>query len=62
MSQKYCSSCGSLIGDNQGSSCSMCYGDPHWGNDGYYLAWIEEAQRQEQERQEAENVRRRKEE
>jgi len=54
MSQKYCSSCGNPIGDNQGSSCSMCYGDPSWGNDGYYLQWLEEADRRKQEQREQE--------
>lgn len=37
-----CSSCGSPIPDGQGSSCSMCYGDPHYGSDGYYMDWCEE--------------------
>lgn len=38
----FCSSCGSYIPDDQGSSCSMCYGDPYHGNDGYYIQWLEE--------------------
>lgn len=54
MSQKYCSSCGNPIGDNQGLSCSMCYGDIDWGTDGYYLQWLEEADQREHERREQE--------
>ena len=41
-----CSSCGMPA---EGSSCSMCYGDIDHGNDGYYLAWAEEQNRQEEE-------------
>lgn len=37
----YCTSCGSSIPDGQGSSCSMCYGDPYHGRDGYYLQELE---------------------
>lgn len=38
-----CTSCGSWIPDDQGSRlCSMCYGDPGHGKDGYYQRWIEE--------------------
>jgi hypothetical protein len=39
MAQKHCSSCGSPIPDGQGNSCSMCYGDIAYGNDGYYEQW-----------------------
>lgn len=35
----YCTSCGSSIPDNQGNSCSMCYGDISHGSDGYYEEW-----------------------
>ena len=42
----YCSSCGSEIPEGQGSSCSMCYGDPFYGSDGYLLAMMEEQERQ----------------
>lgn len=38
----YCTSCGSPIPDNQGKSCSMCYGDIGYGTDGYYKEWAEE--------------------
>jgi hypothetical protein len=31
--------CGIDIPDGQ-SVCSMCYGDPFFGNDGYYLAQL----------------------
>jgi len=44
----YCTSCGSPIPEGQGKSCSMCYGDPYWGRDGYYLAMLEEEARREQ--------------
>jgi hypothetical protein len=43
--QQYCTSCGSRIPDGQGKSCSMCYGDPYWGRDGYYLAYLEQQHR-----------------
>ena len=50
----YCSSCGQEIPTGQGQSCSMCYGDPFWGKDGYYLQelereYIAEVKRREQE-------------
>jgi len=32
----YCQMCGIEIPDGQ-SVCSMCYGDPYYGSDGYYL-------------------------
>lgn len=35
----YCSSCGVVIPKGQ-SICSMCYGDPFYGNDGYYLNYL----------------------
>lgn len=47
----YCVDCGSEIPDGQ-RTCSMCYGDPYHGSDGYYLAWIEEQQRIEITRKE----------
>lgn len=47
MSQEYCYSCGQPIPDGQGHSCSMCYGDPYYGRDGYYLDWLQDAYRQE---------------
>lgn len=37
-----CTSCGSEIPDDQGSSCSMCYGDIEHGHDGYYEEWAKE--------------------
>ena len=46
----YCTSCGSEIPEGQGKSCSMCYGDPYYGRDGYYLAYIEEQDRQAAEK------------
>jgi hypothetical protein len=50
----YCSSCGLPIPEGQGSSCSMCYGDPYHGRDGYYLQQLEEEQQRETLRQEEE--------
>jgi len=44
----YCSSCGLSIPDGQGSSCSMCYGDPYHGSDGYYLAYLEQEMLEEE--------------
>ena len=37
----YCVMCGSPIPDGQ-NCCSMCYGDPGYGRDGYYQEWLEE--------------------
>lgn len=45
-----CTSCGSPIPEGQGRSCSMCYGDPYWGKDGYYLEFLEQAEREHQEK------------
>ena len=46
-----CGSCGVGIPKGQ-RYCSMCYGDPYYGNDGYYMNWLEEQQNQvEQEYQ-----------
>ena len=36
-----CSMCGSSIPSGQ-NVCSMCYGDPYYGRDGYYLKYLEE--------------------
>ena len=49
-----CSSCGSPIGNDQGSSCSMCYGDPYHGTDGYYLDYLEQQYREAEQRHEDE--------
>ena len=47
-----CTQCGSSIPDGQ-RICSMCYGDPDYGRDGYYKQELErEAQREEERRQE----------
>jgi hypothetical protein len=48
----YCSSCGSTIPEGQGKSCSMCYGDPFYGKDGYALRMLEEQTQQEYEQKE----------
>lgn len=43
-----CSMCGSSIPDGQGV-CSMCYGDPYFGGDGYYLAELERMERSKED-------------
>lgn len=48
---KYCTSCGNPIPENQGNSCSMCYGDVNFGSDGYYQEFMEEHARQAQEQE-----------
>lgn len=46
-----CSQCGSSIPDGQ-RVCSMCYGDPDYGRDGYYKQELErDYERQERQRQ-----------
>jgi hypothetical protein len=47
-----CGSCGAYIPKGQ-RYCSMCYGDPYYGSDGYYLNWLEEQARQEWEKEQA---------
>ena len=42
----FCNSCGISIPDGQ-SFCSMCYGDPAYGRDGYYENYL---RRQEEKR------------
>lgn len=42
----HCTMCGSRVPDGQ-HVCSMCYGDPYYGNDGYYLAWLEQQAQEE---------------
>ena len=44
-----CMSCGSWIPDGQ-RTCSMCYGDPGHGTDGYYQDWLDRENEQEMER------------
>ena len=50
----YCVNCGSQIPDGQ-TTCSMCYGDVAYGDDGYYLSWIRENEEIEQQYQEDQN-------
>ena len=47
-----CVMCGNRIPDGQ-CTCSMCYGDPGHGSDGYYEQWLEEQAAQDQIEQEA---------
>lgn len=50
-----CVMCGSPLPKNQGSkTCSMCYGDPGHGKDGYYQEWLDN-QHERQQREEAED-------
>ena len=51
---KHCTSCGEPIPDDQGNSCSMCYGDIAHGHDGYYEEWAKEQDRQQMEREQEE--------
>lgn len=48
-----CVMCGMEIPEGQ-RTCSMCYGDPEHGSDGYYKRWIAEQQEAEAQQQEAE--------
>lgn len=48
-----CSSCGSPVPDGQ-SICSMCYGDPYYGNDGYYLEYLRNQEQYYMEQKELE--------
>ena len=55
MAETTCVSCGLRIPLGQGRSCSMCYGDPAWGRDGYMEREMQrDAERLEYERQEKE--------
>jgi hypothetical protein len=49
----YCASCGRPIPDDQGSSCSMCYGDIAHGHDGYYEQYMRDCEEQEERQNEA---------
>ena len=44
-----CTCCSSSIPEGQ-SVCSMCYGDPHYGNDGYYMDYLRRQEEQQQDR------------
>ena len=39
-----CSECGNYI-PNEQRVCSMCYGDIHYGKDGYYQNWAEDMEK-----------------
>lgn len=48
-----CVNCSAPIPRGQ-RTCSICYGDPEHGSDGYYRQWMEEQQREaDREREEA---------
>lgn len=44
----YCKSCGVWVPNGQ-NFCSMCYGDPYYERDGYYLAELEKEERKASE-------------
>ena len=44
-----CSMCGLAIPDGQ-RTCSMCYGDPEHGSDGYYREYLERQAQEEAQR------------
>ena len=48
-----CTQCGSPIPNGQ-KICSMCYGDPDHGSDGYYRQYLEQQERRQQEEREQE--------
>lgn len=48
-----CHSCGAEVPEGQ-TICSMCYGDPAYGSDGYYQAYLDECERQAENRRQEE--------
>ncbi len=42
-----CVDCGMPVPEGQ-RVCSMCYGDPEFGRDGYYRQWLEENREDEE--------------
>lgn len=44
----HCVDCGSDIPEGQ-HTCSMCYGDPYYGSDGYYLDYLREIEQRRYE-------------
>ena len=42
-----CKSCGSSVPEGQ-NFCSMCYGDPSYGRDGYYEEYIRRMQKDDE--------------
>jgi len=51
----YCVQCGLPVPDGQ-NCCSLCYGDPEYGQDGYYRQWLNEQEREQQEQAQAEEA------
>lgn len=50
-----CVMCGEWLPENQGSkTCSMCYGDPAHGKDGYYQSYLDRQEQEYREKQERE--------
>ena len=52
----YCTSCGQSIPEGQGRSCSMCYGDPDYGRDGYYRQFLNDQEEAEAWREHERNL------
>ena len=50
-----CVQCGITIPEGQ-RTCSMCYGDPDHGKDGYYRDWQEREMRRQWERDQWEEI------
>lgn len=50
MTPKHCVMCGLAVPGSQ-RVCSMCYGDIDYGRDGYYRRYVEEWERQQQQRE-----------
>jgi hypothetical protein len=50
----YCASCGVSIPEGQ-KFCSICYGDPAYGRDGYYEEYLRYQQEEEQEQEQEPN-------
>jgi len=48
MKNNYGIQCGPPVPEGQ-RVCSMCYGDPDYGRDGYYRRWLEEEAQCEEE-------------
>ena len=51
-----CKTCGVAIPDSQ-LLCSMCYGDPEYGSDGYYKEYLQRIEQEHQNWRELEYIR-----
>lgn len=50
-----CHSCALPVPDGQ-NVCSMCYGDPHYGSDGYMMREMERAEMEHRQNEEYEQA------